>query len=246
MHLAHLHQSLPAQYALRIAPIIAQMIWKGAVYRFVIGVANNAALWVHKAWIGFSGHHAAPSVLVKPSLRRDAPLTNHLGIAAGLAANDLQCNIARTIGQGQVLRGRDVTARGANGCIHGLRTHQGKPRLQTCIAGVERRPCQSHDMVFRRDRAQIPMGRRDDRAISAVAQSDGYRRTICDLNDFLARLKGDKLRPRAVKRGIVWIKFFNEEIHIIDIGRGHAPCQTIRPPNGHDGHTRNGRPNHPA
>ena len=85
-----------------------------------------------------------------------------------------------------------------------------------------------------------------DRAAFAPPLGDGDRRFIFHRDDGLSG--AERLWPfgRQVLFGVVRIDLFHHHILIIDIGRGEAPTQLIRPAHQHQGHAGDGAANDAA
>ena len=107
VHLARLHQALPALHALAVAPVKGHMQGKGALDRFVIRIAQDPADGVHEFGVGAGGKQPLPAVLRQPAGGRHAALGLVGGIAAGHGANGAHGNL-HPIHHRQVLRGRNI------------------------------------------------------------------------------------------------------------------------------------------
>ena len=83
VHLAALHQTLPAHHTLAVPPIKTDMQREGAVDGLVIGVADDATGWVEEDWVRVIGEHTLPAVFGAPSQRWHSTLTLVRRVAPG-------------------------------------------------------------------------------------------------------------------------------------------------------------------
>ena len=245
MNLARGHQRQPTLHTLGIAPVKRDMVGEGPVHGLVVGIANDARGRVQDLGVGGIGLHACPTVLAFPSGGWHPALGNVGSIAHRHRANGLKRD-RRMVGQRQVLAWGHEELPGRHRLGDRLRRHQPQARGHRGICARKGSPLQGRHRAGWGDRGQVVMAARQDRPAFAPSLNNGDRRLILDGDDGLGGAKRFWAFGRQIFLGVGGIDLFDDDVLIIDIGRGQAPAHLVRPADQHQRHARDGAADHPA
>jgi hypothetical protein len=169
---------------------------------------------------------------------RHPPFGDVVGVAVGHVADQLQAH-GVAVGQRQHLRGGDEALAGGDPGLDRLRAHQLHPGLDRGVGMRQRGPAQGDDMAGGPDLAQVELVGRQHRAVVRPLKLDGDRVLVLDADDAVAGLE---IRPAvggAVLCGVRGVHLLDEEVLIVEVGRGDSPAQPRVAPGQHQRHAGN-------
>ena len=245
MHLARLHQALPAIDALGVAPDIGNMVREGAFEDLVVGIAQDAAAGAHEFGVRGIGLPPVPAVLGAPALHRKPPLALVAGVAAGRGADGLEGDRV-AVDQQQVLRRRDVVLARRDGLLHRAGPHQLERGGHGGVLAIQQGPAQRGHMARRRHRLQLVMAAGQDRAVLGPPQGQGDRRRVLDADDRGAGLELLVAVRREVLVVVLGVDLLDEDILVVEIRRGDAPAQIAAAAGQHGRNPGDRAADHPA